>query len=100
MKYQVVFSSLAASQIDDLYHHIAHASTPVTAARYVHGIIDYCASFSTFPLRGTPREDLRPGLRITHYKKRVVIAFQVLANQVTIVSVFYGGQDYDTLLSE
>jgi len=99
MKYNVVFSPLAEAQLDDLYKYIAHASTAVTASRYVHEIIDYCVSLSTFPLRGTSREDLRSGLRITNHKKRVVIAFQVQGNQVTIVSVFYGGQDYETLLS-
>jgi antitoxin ParD1/3/4 len=31
----------------------------------------------TFPLRGTQGDDLRPGLRITNYKKRAVIAFGV-----------------------
>jgi len=99
MKYEVVFSPLAQAQLDDLYNYIAHASTPAAASRYVHAIIDYCGSLSAFPLRGTSREDLRPGLRITNHKKRVAIAFQVQGNQVTIISVFYGGQDYKTLLS-
>jgi plasmid stabilization system protein ParE len=37
---------------------------------------------------GTLRDDLRPGLRITHYKKRAVIAFDVEADQVSILGVF------------
>jgi len=99
MKYQIGFSPLAETQLENLYHYIAAASTPATAARYIHEIIDYCQSLSTFPLRGTSREDLRPGLRMTNYKKHVAIAFQVQGNQVNIVSIFYGGQDYETLLS-
>jgi len=90
---------LEEAQLDDLYNYLARASAPVTASRYVHEIIDYCVSLNAFPLRGTSREDLRPGLRITNHKKRVAIAFQVQGSKATIVSVFYGGQDYETLLS-
>jgi plasmid stabilization system protein ParE len=47
-------------------------------------------------LCGTPR----PGLRITNYRKRAVIAFSVDAEQVSIIGVFYGGQDYEAILDE
>ena len=43
-------------------------------------------------MRGTRRDDVRPGLRITSYRKRVVIAFAVDADQVQIIGIFYGGQ--------
>jgi toxin ParE1/3/4 len=46
------------------------------------------------------RDDVRPGLRITNYEKRAVIAFAVDAEQVSIIGVFYGGQDYETLLQD
>jgi plasmid stabilization system protein ParE len=46
------------------------------------------------------RDDVRPGLRITNYKKRTVIAFAVDAGQVSIIGVYYGGQDYKTLLRD
>ena len=35
-------------------------------------------------------------LRITNYKKRAVIAFAVDAELVSIIGIFYGGQDYET----
>jgi hypothetical protein len=41
---------------------------------------------------------VRPGLRVTNYKKRAVIAFDVVADRVSIIGVFYGGQDYESLL--
>ncbi len=44
------------------------------------------------------RDDIRPGLRITHYRKRTVIAFEVNADQVAIIGVFHGGQDYEAAL--
>ena len=57
-------------------------------------------SLSIFPHRGTMRDDVRPGLRITNYKKRAVIAFDVTADLVSIIGVFYGGQDYEAILHE
>ncbi len=62
--------------------------------------MSYCESLGTFPHRGTMRDDVRPGLRITNYKKRAVIAFDVDAEQVSIIGVFYGGQDYETILQD
>jgi hypothetical protein len=43
---------------------------------------------------------VRPGLRITNYKKRAVIAFDVDTDVVSIIGVFYGGQDYETVLRD
>ena len=48
--------------------------------------------------RDRRRDDVRPGLRITNYKKRAVIAFVVEAELVSIVGIYYGGQDYETVL--
>ena len=66
--------------------------------RYTEGIVSYCEGLCTFPLRGTMRDDVRPGLRITHYKKRTVIAFDVAADVVSIIGVLYGGQNYEAIL--
>ena len=51
-------------------------------------------------MRGTQRDDIRPGLRVTNYKGRAVIALTVDADRVSILGVFYGGQDYETVLHE
>jgi len=44
------------------------------------------------------RDDVRPGLRITHYRGRTVIAFDIAADVVSIIGVFHGDQDYASLL--
>jgi plasmid stabilization system protein ParE len=100
MKYRVLFSPEAEAQLVALYGYIAAAASPNIAARYTEAIVRYCESLSTFPHRGTLRDDVRPGLRITHYKKRAVIAFDVEADQVSILGVFYGGQDYESILQD
>ena len=43
---------------------------------------------------------MRPGLRITNYKKRTVIALAVDAELVSIIGVFYGGQNYEKILQD
>lgn len=100
MIYRVVFSPEAQEQLVALYGYIANAASADIAARYTEAIVSYCESLRTFPHRGTMRDDVRPGLRITNYKKRAVIAFEVDAEQVSILGVFYGGQDFETLLQD
>ena len=102
MSYRVVFAPEAEQQLAVLYGYIADAASPDIAARYTEAIVSYCEGLHTFPIRGTMREDVRPGLRITSYKKRTVIAFEVdmQAEQVSILGLFYGGQDYEAYLQD
>jgi plasmid stabilization system protein ParE len=100
MSYRIVFSPEALEQLSELFHYIAKAASPDTAERYTGAIVSYCESLSTFPHRGTMRDDVRPGLRITNYKKRTVIAFDVEAELVSIIGIFYGGQDYESILQD
>jgi len=100
MNHQVVFSPEAQEQFANLYHHIAEAASPDIAVRYTEAIVSYCESMCTFPHRGTKRDDIRPGLRITNFKKRAVIAFEVDTRRVSIIGIFYGGQDYEAILHD
>ena len=61
-----------------------------------------CEGLALFPLRGVPRDDIRPGLRVTHHNGRTVIAYATDADArtVSILGVFYGGQDYEGALAE
>ena len=92
----MAFTPEAQEQLVSLYRYIAVAASPTIAESYVSAIITYCEGLQTFPHRGTCRDDIRTGLRITNYKKRVAIAFDVAAEQISILGVFYGGQDYET----
>jgi toxin ParE1/3/4 len=100
MKHRVVFSPEAGEQLAALYDHIAGDSSPEIAMRYTDAIVSYCESLSTFPHRGVQRDDVRPGLRITNYKRRAVIAFDVTDEQVSIIGVYYRGRDYESVLRD
>jgi toxin ParE1/3/4 len=98
MQYTVVFTPEAEEQLVELYRYIAVAASPGIAERYTGAIVSYCEGLRAFPQRGTRRDDIRPGLRITNYKGRSVIAFAVDTDHVSIIGVFYGGQDYEAAL--
>ncbi|MBR4736085.1 MAG: type II toxin-antitoxin system RelE/ParE family toxin [Rhodocyclaceae bacterium] len=100
MNYAVIFSPEAEEQLSALYRYIASAASRNAAARYVEAIVSYCESLSESPLRATMRDDIRPGLRITNYRGRVAIAFDVSGEQVSILGIFYGGQDYESILRD
>ncbi len=68
MSYTILFSPEAEDQLAELYHYIADAASPDIAARYTEGIVTYCENLNVFPVRGTAREDVRLGLRITKKK--------------------------------
>lgn len=93
----VIFTRRAKAQLDALYDYIAQEATPVTAERYTTAIADYCQSLATFPERGRARDDIRQGLRITHYRRRTIIAYQLDAatDRVVIHGIYYGGQDFE-----
>ena len=59
----------AEKQLVALYSYIAAAASPDIAVRYTEAIVSYCESLCSFLHRGTIRDDVRPGLRITNYKK-------------------------------
>jgi len=98
MPYTVVFTPEAEEQLAAIYRYIAAKASPETAERYTSAIVSYCEGMQFTPHRGTRRDEIRSGLRITNYKKRSVIAFAVDAEQLSIIGVFYGGQDYETAL--
>lgn len=95
MTFAVTFSPTARSQLLSLHDYITAKSASHVAVRYVDAIIGYCEKFNHYPRRGTRRDDLLPGLRTVGFRRRVTIAFLVDDDRVTIVGVFYGGQDIE-----
>lgn len=100
--YAVVFAPEAGDSLVSLHDYIAAQGSPAAAEQYTSAIVTYCESLAAFPHRGTRRDDIRPGLRITNYRRRTVIAFEVddASARVAILGVFYGGRDYERALGE
>jgi plasmid stabilization system protein ParE len=98
MPYTVALTPEAQGQLFELYRCIVAAASPVVAERYIYTIITYCEWFRIFPQRSNRRDDIREGLHVTIYRKRVVISFDVDAEQTSVIGSFYGGHDYETVL--
>jgi len=94
--HRIEFSPEALSDLIDLYDYIAVRDGAERAIGYIDRIEQFCGNLSTFPERGTRRDDLRPGLRVVGFERRATIAFQVAGQSVTILRILYGGRDLGT----
>jgi len=100
LTYEVIVSPRARAQLIALYDYIADSSTEEIADNYTSAILAHCRGLSTFPKRGAQRDNIRSGIRIFGFRRRVSIAFQIGETSVTILGVFYGGQNFEALLKE
>lgn len=98
--FNVVYAPEAEAQLVALFFHIAAAASPEIAARYTDAIVEQCESLKTFALRGAQRDDIRSGLRVFGFRRRVSIAFEVTGEMVTILGIFYGGQNFEAAFSD
>jgi toxin ParE1/3/4 len=96
--YRVTFTPEAVQQLIDLDDYLAGISVP--GDEFIAAIVNHCETLATFPMRGRDRSDIKPGLRVTGYKRRVVIAYSVTTDTVTIAGVFYAGQDFEPRLAD
>ncbi len=96
----VLYSPEAEAQIVALYEYLAVRASPGIAEAYTNAIVERCDQLGEMPLVGIARDDVRRGLRTTFFRKRVVIACSVATKAVTILAIFHGGQDYESLLRD
>lgn len=87
MTYRILFSPEAQADLLELYDYIAICSEPERAMRYIERIDALCRSLETFPERGIRRDDIRLGLRVMGFERRVNIAFQIGPEAVTILRI-------------
>ena len=99
---KLVLRPAAEADLDEIYRYITERSgSPETAIGYIRRIRESCENLLTFPHAGRARDDLRPGVRIVAFERRVVIAYTVLpSDDVEIGRVFYGGRNYEAILGE
>lgn len=97
---QVAYSPEARDDLLALYDRIAEAASPETAYGYVSRLEAWLSAFAVGAERGTARDDVRRGLRIIGFERRVTAAFVVEADRVVILRLFYGGQDWGGAFSD
>src|SRR5437868_2491630 len=97
-RYEVSFRPRAEADLFALYQYIAEEAGTAVAGGYIGRIEAACLALATFPERGTRRDDIRAGLRTMGFERRATIAFQVIEDEVVILRIFYGGQNYERAL--
>jgi toxin ParE1/3/4 len=90
----VVYTLDAGDDLDRIYAIVAEASSPTTADRYDSRIRAFCERLEHGSERGTLRENVRPGLRVVGFQRRVTVAFVVEPERVVILRLFYGGANW------
>ena len=99
-KAKVVLRPQAEADLFALHRYIASEASPAVAEKYFERIIAACLSLSTFPERGTRRDDLQPGIRTIGFERRATIVFRVVDREAEILRVFYGGQDFESIIRD
>jgi toxin ParE1/3/4 len=95
---EIVFSPEAADDLLKLYEWIEARAGPGIAISYIERVEKFCAGFDVTSERGHLREDIRPGLRIIGFERRLTIAFTVTQAEIVFLRFFYGGQDWEEKL--
>lgn len=97
MQHTVVITPEAEAQIMELHKYLSVNAGSVIADGYTNALLDYLEGFSIFPERGNSRNDIRDGLRVTHFRHRTVIAYAVDTPDVFIVGIYHDGRDYENI---
>ena len=95
----VVFSPEAQSDLLRLYNWIADAAGPTIAIQYIDRLEAFCLRLDYASERGRLRDDIRAGTRVIGFERRVTVAFTVEDDSITVLRVFYGGQDWEAAMS-
>ena len=99
-QYAVVWRPQARDDLLALYQWIADQADPDTAFKYTRRIEAYATRLANFPDRGTPREGLAAEVRTTPYRRRTVIAYRVLDEEVEILAIAHAGRDLGRVFEE
>jgi toxin ParE1/3/4 len=94
----VEISDHAKTDLVKLYDWIADAVGATVAITYIERLETYIRAFDLASERGHLRDDVRPGLRVVGFDRRVTIAFTVEDDRVVILRIFYGGRNWPDLM--
>ncbi len=101
---RINFTPEAERQLNELDDWITKLASADSARRFVSAILDHIDGILVFPLAGRARDDVRPGLRTTTFRKRTLVAYEVDESSgelvVNILGVFHGGQDWQAALGD
>lgn len=96
---KLVYRPAALTDLDAIFDFI-QPENPRRAASYITDIRKKCRTLLDHPMKGPPREDLAPGIRILSMFRRIIVAYRVSGDEIVITRIFSGGQDYEAILRD
>lgn len=94
-RYTLRLSDRAETDLRELYDYLNDAASSSIARRYVNRIAAFLDGLQQSPMRGTIRSELRAGLRIVGFERRISVAFIVEETDVVVLRLLYGGRSLD-----
>ncbi len=102
MRYKVLLTAGAESDLDDLHRYIAEHDAPDRADYVLDRLMEVAGSLANFPERGShPQELLALGIREYRqsFFKPYRVIYRVIGKQVIIYVIADGRRDVQSLLS-
>jgi len=96
---ELVYKGGARADLAAIFDYLAEHNLN-SAQRFIGAVQRRCDLLRQYPELGVARDDLGPGIRALPIWRRVVIAYCIEPNAIEIIGVFYGGQDYQTILQD
>jgi toxin ParE1/3/4 len=97
MDRKITLARAAERDLDGIERYLGKVASSRLAETYVMRILDFIGKLRQFPERGSLRDDIRPGLRMIGFERRVSVVFTVGESEVTIVRILYGGRQIDSI---
>lgn len=101
---RITYTPEAQQQLNALDDWLAEKGSADVAQRFVAAILEHIDDLLIFPHAGRARDDIRPGVRTSSFKKLTLIAYEVDESAdelvVTVLGVFHGGQDWEAALRD
>lgn len=99
---RINFTPESRRQLHHLDESITDNASADVARRFISAVLDHIDGILVFPRAGRTRDDVRPGMRTSTYKKRTLVAYTVDESSgevvVNIVGIFHGGQNWEAAL--
>jgi len=93
MDFDVRFSQEATEDLFEIWLYIARDSGADRADGIEARLRASCLKLANFPGRGSPHEQLEPGLRSIPFERRATIYYRIGRDSVEIVRIRYAGRD-------
>jgi toxin ParE1/3/4 len=90
---EVRYSEEAEEDLVETYVYIAEQDGLERAEAVDNRLRTACEKLADFPNRGSPNDELAPGLRSVPFERRATIYYRVTANTVDIMHIAWAGRD-------